>query len=280
MELHANAKLNLFLNIEKKLDNGYHDLETILLPIDLHDIIHINPIEENKIIITTNNLEVPTDEKNTLYKCAELMKNNFNIHDGVKIHLNKQIPLSAGLGGESTDAAALMHFYDTYYNLRLNYSDVFHYGRLISWDVPTCFYNKCFHISGNKGICNVINTKFNYYILLVQPDFRISTKEAFEEIDKCQLKIFNSDELLKNLLAGNKIKSGLFNCFIYSNEKLHLEYKKLCTYSEILGFDAVSMSGTGSCFFLLTKDINIAQKGFLELSKQYKFVKISSTIKL
>lgn len=279
MELHANAKLNLFLNIEKKLDNGYHNLETILLPIDLHDTIYVNPIEENKIIITTNNLELPTDKNNTLYQCAELIKNSFNINDGVKIHLDKRIPLSAGLGGESSDAAALMRFYNTYYDLNLNYSDVFHYGRMISWDVPTCFYNKCFHISGNKGICNVINTKSNYYILLVQPNFRMSTKKAFEEIDKYQLKIFNSDELVKHLLEGNKINSGLFNCFIYSNEKLNIEYTKLCAYSETLGFDSVSMSGTGSCFFLLTKDINIAQKGFLELSKQYKFVKISSTIK-
>lgn len=277
MKLKANGKLNLFLNIEKKLENGYHNLETLMLPIDLYDIIYVEPIIKNRIEITTNNFHVPTDRNNILYKCAELIESNFQINDGIKIHLDKQIPLSGGLGGESTDAAALMHFYSDYYNLKFSQSDVFKYGRMLSWDVPVCYQNKCIYISDNKDIYKDINVNSKYYILLVQPDFGILTKEAFKEIDKLSLSLISPQKLIDELINGLPISHGLYNCFIYSNKKLLNEYNQLCKYSKALGFDSVSMSGTGSCFFFVTNSFDIAEKGYKELSGKYRYVKITNT---
>lgn len=278
MKIKANGKLNLFLNIEKKLENGYHNLETLVIPIDLHDTIYVEPTIKNVIEITTNNSFVPTDKNNILYRCAELLKNKFQINDGIKIHLNKQIPLSGGLGGESTDAAALMHFYNDFYNLKFSQSDIFNYGRILSWDVPICYQNKCMYISDDKDICKGITVNSKYYILIVQPDFGILTKDAFKEIDRLELSLVSPQKLIYELVHGLPINQGLYNCFIYSNEKTLYEYNRLHEYSKKLGFDSVSMSGTGSCFFLVTNSYDIAEKGYKELSCIYRYAKITNNI--
>ena len=279
MELTANAKLNLFLNIERKLSNGYHNLETIITPIDLSDTINVTPIKDNSIRICTNNHLVPTDSKNILFKCAKLMKLEFGISDGIDIYLNKQIPLSAGLGGESADAAALMRFYNQYYNLKISFDDIFRLGRMLSWDVPICYMNKCVHISDDRKICNYIDIKSHYYVLLVKPAFGILTKDAFSRIDeKGQHLSKSSNKILEGLNYGLPLTDGLFNCFIYADNSLTMEYKRIIKYAKSMGFDSASMSGTGSCFFFVTSNLDIANKGFVQLSKKYNYVKVSQII--
>lgn len=144
MKINACAKLNLLLNVIGKEYNGYHNIETVMMPLKLHDVLKIDILKnENNIIITSNCKELPTNEENILYKCALLFKKQFSISDGIHIDLEKNIPLSSGLGGESADAAALMHFFNEKYNLCLDESDVFYLGRLLGLGICINPFNYC-----------------------------------------------------------------------------------------------------------------------------------------
>ena len=139
MKFNAYAKLNILLNIHGKYFNGYHSVESVMIPISLCDVLDIEIIpNSDDIIIQSSDFSIPTDERNILYKCGKLFQKHFNISDGFKIVLYKNIPVQSGLGGESTDAACFMHFLNDNYNLTLSYESMFYLGRLLSWDVPIC----------------------------------------------------------------------------------------------------------------------------------------------
>ncbi|MCI8577391.1 MAG: hypothetical protein HFG64_07720 [Lachnospiraceae bacterium] len=153
MKFNAYAKLNILLNVHGKYFNGYHSIESIMMPISLCDVLDIEIIPNSKdIIIQSTDPSIPTDERNILYKCGKLFQDHFHILDGFKILLDKYIPVQSGLGGESTDAACFMHFLNNKYNLTLSYESIFYIGRLLSWDVPICYLKKCIYVHDKKEI--------------------------------------------------------------------------------------------------------------------------------
>ena len=184
MKYNAYAKLNILLNVHGKYFNDYHSIESIMLPVNLYDELDIEIISgSSDIIIECSDKQIPQDENNILYKCAKLFQNKFKIRDGIKIYLHKNIPTQSGLGGESADAASLMHFYNDTYKLDLSFDSIFYLGRLLSWDVPICYLQKCIYINDKTNVCEVIVPKPPLYFLLIKPDFGISTKKAFEKLE-------------------------------------------------------------------------------------------------
>ena len=107
MKVKAYAKINLALDVVRKREDGYHELEMVMAPITLHDLIYINTIESG-IIIETNSKVMPTDKRNIMYKVVALMKERYGIKKGVKIYVYKHIPTQAGLAGGSADGAAVI----------------------------------------------------------------------------------------------------------------------------------------------------------------------------
>ena len=107
MKVKAYAKINLALDVIGKREDGYHELEMIMAPITLHDLIYINTIASG-IEIDSNSKIMPTDERNIMYKVVALMKERYNIKKGVKIFVYKHIPTQAGLAGGSADGAAVI----------------------------------------------------------------------------------------------------------------------------------------------------------------------------
>ena len=104
MKVRAYAKVNLALDVVRKREDGYHDLEMIMAPITLHDLIYINVIDEG-IEIESNSKIVPTNQRNIMYKVAQLMQERYGLKKGVKIFVYKHIPTQAGLAGGSADGA-------------------------------------------------------------------------------------------------------------------------------------------------------------------------------
>lgn len=281
MNLSAYAKLNLLLNVHGKNFNGYHSLETVMMPLELHDSLSIEVINDSQdIIIHTNSSQIPTDNNNILYKCAVLFQKHFGISKGFKIFLEKRIPICSGLGGESADAAALMHFINKYFSLKLKYSDIFYFGRLLGWDVPICYFQKPIYINDLNSTCEFIDCKTQYHFLLIKPIFGISTTHAFVNLDKKNIINKNALPLVEALLQTNSnIGDLLYNVFIYCENRLLKEYNKLLKISVDLGFDGVSMTGTGSCFYLISKDFSIIQNGYNFLKDTYPFVLVTNNFK-
>lgn len=274
----AYAKLNILLNVHGKYFNGYHSIESVMLPINLYDTLEIEIIPNSPdIIIECSDKEIPQNEDNILYKCAKLFQSEFKISDGVKIFLHKNIPTKSGLGGESADAACLMHFYNNTYNLNLSYDSIFYLGRLLSWDVPICYFQKCMYINDKSNICEKITPKEMLYFLLVKPSFGVSTKNAFTKLDCIDYKNVHPQPLLDAFqYFPQDVGKHLHNCFIETDYRLVNEYNWGVQLSQKIGFDGFSMSGTGSCFFAITTDKTILANGYNYFCDKYPFVEATS----
>ena len=177
------AKINLFLNIVGKTGN-MHLLNMLNQTVDLYDYITIEPNNTGQINITCNNSEVPLNQENTCFMAALSMKANFRIKGGFNIDIVKNIPIGAGLGGESTDAAGVILGINKLLNLGLPQKKLFEIGEKISSDISFCILGGTALIENTYEITQ-IPTEFKHF-LIVKPNYKISTKKAFDEYDRLQ----------------------------------------------------------------------------------------------
>lgn len=183
IDLNAHGKINLGLDVVRKRPDGYHEVRMIMQTIGLHDKISISKINSPDIKVETNLPFLPTDDKNIVYKAVALMKETFQINDGFYINLDKRIPISAGLAGGSTDAAAAIIGVNHLYGLNLSLEELMDIGVNIGADVPFC-------LMGGTALSEGIGEKLtplpafpNCHILLVKPNINISTKYTYENLD-------------------------------------------------------------------------------------------------
>ena len=138
----APAKINLGLDILGKRPDGLHELAMVMASIDLADRLYLEEIPENKIIIETNKAFLPTDKKNHVYEALELVKERFEIKQGLRVKIHKEIPVAAGLGGGSTDSAAALRAVNRLWNLGLSVKELASLGAEVGSDVPYCVYGQ------------------------------------------------------------------------------------------------------------------------------------------
>lgn len=212
------AKINLFLNVIGQ-ENDRHLLKMVNQSIDIYDYLKIKRNDTGEIKITCDNDMVPTDETNTCYEAAAYMQSYYNIWDGFDIHIEKHIPIGSGLGGESTDAAGVLHAINQMYELELPKTELASVGNLIGADVPFCVVGGAGVVEGTGQIITPILTKLDYRYLVVKPGFTINTGEAFEAFDNAtaeykefafipglnELEIVAPDNIrvIKEVLAGS-----------------------------------------------------------------------------
>jgi 4-diphosphocytidyl-2-C-methyl-D-erythritol kinase len=186
INIHAFAKINIGLKITGRLPNGYHTLYSLFQEIDLHDNLSISLLEEDKIDFTTSGIPIPGSGLNLCVKAAELLKKRYNIITGVKIHLAKNIPIGAGLGGGSSDGAATLKALTQLWELKISDEEMIKICTKLGADIP-------FFIHGGLQLAENIGDKLTpqdgeilsgYYILLVKPEYDISTPWAYEQIKR------------------------------------------------------------------------------------------------
>lgn len=178
----AYAKINLGLDVVKKLPNGYHQVKMIMQTVGIHDELTLEKTDSG-IIITTDSGELPTDENNLIYKAARLMRETCQIQEGVKIHLQKNIPIAAGMAGGSTDAAAVMKGMNRLFGLEVPTEELMRLSVAIGADVPYC-------ILGGTALAEGIGEKLTpltpappCFVLVAKPDISVSTKYVYEHLD-------------------------------------------------------------------------------------------------
>jgi len=204
LKLKAYAKINLALDVLSKREDGYHEIRTIMQTVDLYDIINIEKIEEDNIIVTTSSENIPTDNKNHAYIAASLVKERFGVKEGVKIHIQKNIPISAGLAGGSTDAAAVLRGLNKLFGLNLSQNELIELGREIGADVPFC-------LVGGTALCEGIGEKVTKLksapkmnILIAKPEVYVSTQAVYEALDLSKVKKRpNTDAMIVAIEEGN-----------------------------------------------------------------------------
>ncbi len=181
-QIKAYGKINLGLDVVGKLPDGYHEVKMVMQTVGIYDELTFERTESG-IEITTDSPELPADENNLIYKAAKLMKDRYHIREGIRIHLQKNIPIAAGMAGGSTDAAATMKGINRMFGLDISLLELMKTGVDIGADVPYC-------VIGGTALAEGIGEKLTplelapeCYVLVAKPDISVSTKYVYEHLD-------------------------------------------------------------------------------------------------
>lgn len=178
----AYAKINLGLDVLGTLPNGYHQVKMIMQTVGIWDELTLEKAAEG-IVIATDSRELPTDENNIIYKAARLMQEEFGLPGGIRVSLQKNIPVAAGMAGGSADAAAVMKAMNMLYELELSEERLRELGVRIGADVPYC-------IMGGTALAEGIGEKLTMLpaaprcvLVVAKPDLNVSTKDVYTALD-------------------------------------------------------------------------------------------------
>ncbi len=178
----AYAKINLGLDVVRRLENGYHEVRMIMQTVGIHDELMLKRTEKG-ITVTTDSGELPTDENNLIYKAAKLMLETYHITSGIHIHLKKNIPVAAGMAGGSTDAAATFKGINRLFDLDCTLEELMKLGVQIGADVPYCVMGGTALAEGIGEKLTSLNPAPDCYLLVAKPDIQVSTKYVYEHLD-------------------------------------------------------------------------------------------------
>ena len=258
MIVKAPAKINLYLEILNKRPDGYHNIESVMHTISLFDILEFSQINEDKIELVCDNCALPSnDKKNLVYRAAEKFKEKYNIKQGIKIKLTKNIPMGAGLGGGSSDAAATILALNKIWEVNDNIKNLETLGATLGADVPFFMSGGVAKISGIGDVVEKINTKLSFDFVLVKPNFGVSTPYAYSRVKFPLTNIHKIDNIINDLEKGmfdfESAKDLFFNRF---EDFIFVEYqeiKQIRKVLEELGCASL-MSGSGATVFGLVHD--------------------------
>lgn len=277
MKIKAHAKINLGLDVVRKREDGYHDLEMIMTPISLHDLIYVDKIDEG-IIITSNSSIMPLDERNIMHKVAKLMFETYNINGGIKIHVYKHIPTQAGMAGGSSDGAAIMRAINELYNLNISLDELAKLGKQVGADIPFCIYEKTAFVSGIGENLDFFDHHLDAKILLVKPKKGVSTKKSFGMLN-IENEVHPDCRKMKEALMNNNYQEAI-SCMGNTLEgvsmKIVPQIKEIKEKLIEMGFDCALMSGSGSTVFALTTDEELLEKGVKYFREQKIFAQRAS----
>ncbi|GFH41127.1 4-(cytidine 5'-diphospho)-2-C-methyl-D-erythritol kinase [Pseudolactococcus insecticola] len=184
----APAKINLGLDVIGKRSDGYHELDMIMASVDLADRVTVREIPEDDVIrIQSSSSFVPLNKKNHAYKAADLLKKSFNIKKGVEIYIDKKTPVAAGLAGGSSDAAATLRALNLLWDLKLSLPELAKLGEQIGSDVPYCVYGQTARVTGRGESVRPITNPKKSWVILVKPEFGISTPDIFRAVDLAEI---------------------------------------------------------------------------------------------
>lgn len=258
----AYAKVNLSLLITGKTDNGYHLLDTVMQTVSLYDIVSIEKNSINEIKVIYDNVSI-SDENDICYRAVELFKRTANVTDFFTVNVNKNIPLLAGLGGGSTDAAAVLRGLNKIYGDVLNNSQLCEIGLKLGADVPFCINGGCARARGIGEKIEQINRKLPLNIVLIKDGDKDSTGQMYKEFDLKGDFSHSSSVVIDSVKA---LENNDFNLFIRS---CYNDFTKVSNDENIrdallcAGASAVSLSGSGPTamgFFSSKNEADIAEK--------------------
>jgi 4-diphosphocytidyl-2-C-methyl-D-erythritol kinase len=194
----AYAKVNLALDVLGRRENGYHDVKMVMQNLDIYDELEFELCDTQEgsysIIIKTDNPDIPTDERNLIYKAARLLLEEYGIQKKLTVRLEKNIPVEAGMAGGSTDAAATLHAVNELAGLGLSTKQLMDHGVRLGADVPFCVLGKTALSEGIGEILTEIPALPGCFVAVAKPAVGVSTKLVYTELDNVMAKAAMADE--------------------------------------------------------------------------------------
>ncbi len=268
MKIKAYAKINLSLDIIGRRDDGYHEMEMIMQSISLHDELDIGLDDTGDVSISSDSPYTPCDDRNICYKAAQLFRERYDIQKGVHIDIRKKIPVSAGLAGGSTDAAATLLALRKLCKIWVSDHELEQMSTSLGADVPFC-------ISGGMKLCTGIGEVLErvslhdaskIYIALIMPRGYVSTKDAYMSYDALEAKTIVHPDT-KKLVDGLSRRDIISTCKAYAGNVLEYARNPMSDRIDEIksllvkhGAGYASMSGSGPSVYGLFRDYYSARK--------------------
>jgi 4-diphosphocytidyl-2-C-methyl-D-erythritol kinase len=274
--LKAYAKINLGLRILRKREDGYHEIETVFARVNPFDEINLEL--DSKISMTSNEINLPIDGANLCIRAANLLQQQSGITKGAKISLIKNIPIGAGLGGGSSDAASTLIGLVKLWDLKISEEKLCSIALELGSDVPYFLKTGTAFATGRGEILEYFNFDLPYWIVLLYPNIHISTAWAYQSLNDAHSHYIShptshitlKDFLIKNIHNPHELNQHLLNDFepVVLHQHKQIGFAKLMLYSE--GACFAQMSGSGSSVFGFFKDEHKAVSAAEKLQNRYK----------
>lgn len=268
------AKINLALNITKIRDDGFHELDMVMVPLKLHDSVQISELKGKKDnFVVMDDFSIKLGRKNiaevgltSVLKKAKIKDKKF------LVFIHKLIPVQAGMGGGSSNAAATMKVTNRFLKLNIPNSELAELAKPIGSDVPFFIESKPARCRGKGEIAEPITIKNNYYVIIVKPEEGCSTKEVYTKFDDApKYSPANIDNVIKALAEGDDdlLEKSMGNSLQDVAISLVPEIQKIIDILKNKGLKLVMMTGSGSAVFGLSTDKKFIKRITREIEEEY-----------
>jgi 4-diphosphocytidyl-2-C-methyl-D-erythritol kinase len=263
----APAKINLFLRVLGKRADGYHDIFSLMQKISLYDEFTFMPRSEG-ITLKCSNLELPTDENNLVFRAAELLFSNMNYFGGIEITLNKRIPLAAGLGGGSSDAAITLMALNEVCSFGLTKKELMQLGSKLGADVPFFIFGTSAFASGVGDKLKTCKNLPEIQLVLINPQFPLSTKAVYSNLN-LRLTSEKINYSIPRLSTLSDVIRELHNDLEEVSLNMHPELGNLKQILLRHGALGALMSGSGPTVFGIFSDERAARNASALIDKEF-----------
>lgn len=278
----AFAKLNLTLDVLDKRPDGYHDIKSVMQTISIRDDVEIDVDTDKPWTLSCDQDGVPTDERNLAWKAAKVFYENTKYEtSGIAIRITKRIPMEAGLGGGSADAAAVLRALNRHYGEPLSILALAELGALVGSDVPFCTLCGTAMVEGRGERLRKLPDMPDCCFVVCKPDFSSSTPELYRKIDESSIPKRPDHQAMESaLLAGDlgKVAENIFNVFDPVVTQDHLELNYIKSIFNSYGSVAQQMTGSGSAVFAIVPDFEFAAVICSMLKENYPQVYIAKPV--
>ncbi|MDZ7263874.1 MAG: 4-(cytidine 5'-diphospho)-2-C-methyl-D-erythritol kinase [candidate division KSB1 bacterium] len=263
VQLKSFAKINIGLKVVAQRPDGYHEIETIFQLIDLSDRIKISLLPQNEIIIRCSDPRVPIGEQNICYRAAQRLQQALQINRGVQIDIEKQIPVGSGLGGGSSNAAAVLGGLARLLQVRLPERQLHSIAAELGADVPYFLSGGTAYGTGRGDVLQAISLPFRFQVVLIIPNIEVSSRWAYRNFNFSLTKIKKSiklSHLFLNCAGIDFLKHVICNDL---EEVVFQQHSLLRCFKEWLyerGAFLAAMSGSGSAIYGLFENHEAANE--------------------
>lgn len=279
--LKSYAKINICLNVVGKRKDGYHELDMVMLPLQLHDsILFAEARNASDHFVTIDDFSLGLFQYNIATAAIEKMQNKYKFDNKFRITIHKVIPMQAGLGGGSSNAAAVINGVNDYLKLNLPYEELVALSTGLGADIPFFITSKPARCRGIGEKIDFINVKNDYYVLLVKPEQGCSTQGVYKVSDQMELPVGNVETVIEALEKGDDdlLADSIFNALEKPAISLVPEIQVIKDKLKLAGLKIVQMTGSGSVVFALSTDKKLIYQVARSLENQY-LVEVTKVIK-
>ena len=271
MELKALGKINLGLDVLGRRENGYHDVRMVMQTVYLYDQIRIEKTKKPGIELSTNLFYLPVNENNLAYQAADLLMKEFHVKEGVKITLDKHIPVAAGMAGGSSNAAAVLFGINRMFSLGLSQKELMERGVTLGADVPYCVMRGTVLAEGIGEILTPLPACPKCHVLIAKPPISVSTKMVYEKLDALEITEHpDIDGILNGLARKNihKVAECMGNVLEQVTIPVYPVIEQIKNVMKEGGAMNAMMSGSGPTVFGLFEDRQSARRAAQKIKEQ------------